>query len=67
MNRKCTVHRIGMHTAWITVEGDRNNQLIAVPIEIMRVGHGDGGSYPGDIITVKFLPHWVEEVVGPIV
>lgn len=64
MKRRCKIHRIGLHTAWITIEGAPNSQLIPVPKEAVSSGHGADGPYPGDQITVKFLPGWVEEVAG---
>jgi len=62
MKHRCTIARIGLHTAWVTVEGDRNHQVIAMPIELFK-GHDPDGPRPGDTRMVR-LPAWAAEVAG---
>ena len=59
MKRQVKVHRIGIHTAWIQVDGG-NGQLVAVPINTVSHAHDPDGPRPGQVVEVK-LPAWVEE------
>lgn len=57
----CTIHKVGMATAWIAVEGDPNHQVIAVPKETVVSNDDPSGPHPGTKVRVT-LPGWVREV-----
>ena len=63
MKHKCTIRRIGEHTAWISVGGDSSHQVIAVPLEIVARNTDPDGPRPGACIQVV-LPSWVAEVAN---
>ena len=63
MKHTCKIRRIGIHTAWITIEDAPNRQPIAVPLEVVASNHDPDGPYPGNTVK-KLLPCWVLEVAG---